>query len=247
MENRQNYYRLLHVQQDAPIEIIQSSYRALMLKMKQHPDLGGDNRNASLINEAYKVLTDPEKRARYDRGLAQFKGAKDDRRTEPRQPQEPRKGSGDARFQNFNSEFTSCCAFCGTPHSGDIRLNTDSRCFYCWSPLNPAAKMRLQTEQKRAVKRLARHGEITFYTCWPQQGHRGYIHDLSPLGMQMLTEEILHEGQIIKIESEILSATARVANRRRGNDGEIHGYAIGIKFLTLRFQRRLGTFVSVKA
>jgi hypothetical protein len=247
MKTKQNYYRLLHIQPDAPIEIIRSSYRALMLKMRQHPDLGGDDRNASLINEAYKILTDPEKRAKYDRSLAPFKGAKVGQRAEPEQSQEAGKESGYARFQNFNSSFTSCCALCGAPHNADISLDTDSRCFYCRSPLNPASKIRLKTEQKRAVKRMAQHGEITFYTCWPQRGHRGYIHDLSPLGMQILTEEILHEGQVIKIESDILSATARVANRRSGNDEGIHGYVNGIEFLTLRFQRWLGIFVSVKA
>ena len=30
MQNRRNYYRILHVQQDAPVEIIKTSYRTLM-------------------------------------------------------------------------------------------------------------------------------------------------------------------------------------------------------------------------
>ena len=42
MENRRNYYRILHVQPDAPTEIIKSSYRTLMQKLRMHPDLGGD-------------------------------------------------------------------------------------------------------------------------------------------------------------------------------------------------------------
>lgn len=69
MNNKRNYYRILHVQPDAPLEIIQSSYRTLMQKLKQHPDLGGEHWNASIINEAYGVLTDPEKRKAYDQAL----------------------------------------------------------------------------------------------------------------------------------------------------------------------------------
>ena len=63
MENRRNLYRILHVQPDAPEEIIRSSYRTLMTKLRRHPDLGGDHFTATLINEAYAVLSDPEKRA----------------------------------------------------------------------------------------------------------------------------------------------------------------------------------------
>jgi hypothetical protein len=41
MKNRRNYYRILHVQEDAPEEIIRTSYRTLMQRMRMHPDLGG--------------------------------------------------------------------------------------------------------------------------------------------------------------------------------------------------------------
>ena len=58
MDNRRNYYRILHVQPDAPTEIIKSSYRTLMQKLRMHPDLGGDQWNATLINEAYQTLMD---------------------------------------------------------------------------------------------------------------------------------------------------------------------------------------------
>lgn len=66
MENKRNYYRILHVQPDAPKEIIQSSYRTLMQKLKAHPDLGGEEWNATVINEAYHVLMDDRKRLAYD-------------------------------------------------------------------------------------------------------------------------------------------------------------------------------------
>ena len=69
-KNRRNYYRVLHVQPDAPIEVIKASYRALMGTMRHHPDLGGDHETAALINEAYAVLTDADRRRKYDQQLA---------------------------------------------------------------------------------------------------------------------------------------------------------------------------------
>jgi len=66
-KSRRDCYLLLHVQPDAPTELIKESYRTLMLKLRYHPDLGGDSSDASLIDEAYAVLTDAEKRETYNR------------------------------------------------------------------------------------------------------------------------------------------------------------------------------------
>lgn len=67
--NRRNHYRVLHVQPDAPFEIIRASYRTLLQKLKLHPDLGGDHWNAALVNAAYQALSDPLRREAYDRQL----------------------------------------------------------------------------------------------------------------------------------------------------------------------------------
>ena len=37
MKNRRNYYRILHVQPEAPLEIIKASYRGLMTKLNVQP------------------------------------------------------------------------------------------------------------------------------------------------------------------------------------------------------------------
>ena len=66
---RRNHYRLLHVQPEAPVEVIKASYRTLMSRLRMHPDLGGSHEEAALINEAYAVLCDPALRADYDRQL----------------------------------------------------------------------------------------------------------------------------------------------------------------------------------
>lgn len=69
MEERRNYYRILNVQPDAPLEIIKNNYRTLLQKLRLHPDLGGKNWNATVINEAYNTLRHPLKRAAYDKTL----------------------------------------------------------------------------------------------------------------------------------------------------------------------------------
>ncbi len=64
------------MQPEAPPEIIKASYRSLMSKLKLHPDLGGDHEIASLINQAYAVLSDPERRRQYDKTLNLTHGGK---------------------------------------------------------------------------------------------------------------------------------------------------------------------------
>jgi len=60
------YYDILGVSPAASHEIIHAAYRALMMKQRKHPDLGGDPDEAKTINEAYSVLKDADKRSRYD-------------------------------------------------------------------------------------------------------------------------------------------------------------------------------------
>lgn len=72
MKQRRNYYQILYVQPDAPQEIIRTSYHTLMRELKKHPDLGGDNGRAAVINEAYETLCDGVNRAKYDDKLRKY-------------------------------------------------------------------------------------------------------------------------------------------------------------------------------
>jgi curved DNA-binding protein CbpA len=69
MDSDINYYRILQVQPDAPPEVIRHNYTILLQKLRMHPDLGGNNTDAALINVAYETLRHPEKRAEYDQLL----------------------------------------------------------------------------------------------------------------------------------------------------------------------------------
>ena len=68
-ERPADFYRLLHVRRDAPPAVIRASYRAMMQKLRHHPDLGGDEAVAVRLNEAMATLGDPSARARYDTAL----------------------------------------------------------------------------------------------------------------------------------------------------------------------------------
>jgi molecular chaperone DnaJ len=69
MANKQDYYEVLGVSRSASKDEIKQAYRKLAMKF--HPDMNKDNPKAAEekfkdISEAYEVLADDQKRARYD-------------------------------------------------------------------------------------------------------------------------------------------------------------------------------------
>ena len=70
-------YELLGVKRDAPQKEIQGAFRKLAKKL--HPDLNPGDKNAEArfkeISVAYELLSDEEKRARFDRGEIDMTGA----------------------------------------------------------------------------------------------------------------------------------------------------------------------------
>ncbi|HWB32021.1 MAG TPA: molecular chaperone DnaJ [Acidobacteriaceae bacterium] len=74
---KEDFYEVLQVSRDANDQELKTSYRRLA--MQYHPDRNPDNPEAEekfkACSEAYQVLSDPEKRAAYDRyGHAAFQG-----------------------------------------------------------------------------------------------------------------------------------------------------------------------------
>jgi curved DNA-binding protein len=108
-----NYYQILGVDRAAPADDIKRAYRRLA--SQHHPDKGGDKERFQEIQEAYAVLSDPEKRSEYDN---------------PRQRVHVNMGSGgfdfDSIFQMFGAQFR--------PHQQNItRINL-------WIRLEDAAR-----------------------------------------------------------------------------------------------------------
>jgi molecular chaperone DnaJ len=67
---KRDYYEVLGVPRDVDVVVLKRAYRELALKY--HPDQNPDNPEAEAhfkeVSEAYTVLSDPDSRAKYDRG-----------------------------------------------------------------------------------------------------------------------------------------------------------------------------------
>ena len=70
---KKNYYDILQINQNASPEIIEKAYKTLA--KKYHPDLQEENNKKEAeeilkeINEAYEILSNPDKKALYDQNL----------------------------------------------------------------------------------------------------------------------------------------------------------------------------------
>ena len=102
---KRDYYEILGIKKDATPEEIKKTYRKLALKY--HPDRNSSDSNAENkfkeINEAYQVLSNSEKRARYDQfGSAEGMGGFDFQ------------GGGSSDFGNFGDFGDIFDSFFGT-------------------------------------------------------------------------------------------------------------------------------------
>src|SRR5919206_2976639 len=74
-----DYYKVLEIDKNATAEEIKKAYRKLARKL--HPDLNPNDKEANKrfqqINEANEVLSDPEKRKKYDQYGENWKHAEE--------------------------------------------------------------------------------------------------------------------------------------------------------------------------
>lgn len=231
MVNRRNFYRILHVEQDAPVEIIRSSYRTLMQRLRMHPDLGGDQAQAALINEAYAVLTDAPSRAAYDESLRQ---------------REIHKAATMAGTSYESGSTVAACFFCDLTHGLGAQTTGHDDCGRCGSPLFPARRVDWQSEDQRGIRRIPRRQRLMFYTAWPQSPLLGRSRDISLSGMLFATRESIPVGAVLKIESRACTAVARVSNCRESRRFFSAQNLVGVEFLSVRFATMRGGFVSTR-
>lgn len=225
MTRRRDYYRVLHVDPEAPDEVIKASYRTLMQRMRMHPDLGGDHASAALLNEAFRVLGHAERRASYDRWL-------DVTRHLP------------LSADSFDTD--AHCAYCRTAHSvGDA--DPDRICSACGASLYPVQHHQGNEDSRRAISRLPRFMRVTFAQADPDRGiGHGMTQDISLAGMRLLTSSTLDVDTRLLIECEFCSAVGAVRSARR-HAADTEGWEVGIQFLTMRLKRQRGSLISTVA
>jgi curved DNA-binding protein CbpA len=229
MKNRRNYYRILQVQPDAPVEIIRASYHTLMRELRKHPDLGGSTSHASLLNEAYETLSNPARRAAYDdKVLARcIKREAAAPKPEPAPP------------------VPVLCPFCRmrlarNPRQGEM-------CPTCRIPLPYPKKAHHDGTSRRSISRVKKDDHIAYSSSWPEDPKEAKMTDLSPKGMRFVCSEKLASGTVLKITSPRLRACAVVTylHQEEGNSSIFYG--VGVSFLSVEFQETKGFFVSVSA
>lgn len=258
MKNKRNYYRILHVQMDAPESVIKSAYRTMMQTLRQHPDLGGDEWNASLLNEAREVLLNPIRRAEYDAELMSVGYASMSQRAESSQD-DSAGGIPDRSFgcdatdvDQFLSlpDTTEKCAFCQTrvlwkPEQTQL-YSVPFRCTRCDSPL---AKVDDYTQQLSNDQRRINRSYFEFcariWTAWPlDSGFEASVCDWSTQGCGIEVATVIKNNRIVRVQSPGFDAVATV---RHALCKKPDLFVYGLEFLTIDIRMETGSIYSSAA
>ena len=222
MAEDRDFYDILHVRPDAPTEVIRASYRTMMHTLRMHPDHGGCTDQAARVTQAYQTLTDPGRRARYDRARA----------------------AGQTTVPPADEPAQSPCLFCQHPIPASTQRAEDSLCGRCGSPLAKAARHRLERSSRRMLRRSERRRPLRIRLNWGDTPLDGMMLNLSLNGLLLECAQPLEPNRLIRIDSDLCRALARVSHCRRSEGGQFRS---GVEFVTLRFNSPLGTFVSEHA
>lgn len=144
MSAARTYYEVLQISPGASAEVIQGAYRALLKNAKGHPDLGGSEETAKAINEAYGVLSHPEKRQAYDRELSRARpvGSRTQRTTVQTQVVEV-----------THTQYVLICPNCRRRNLVDEKSALQKmKCGHCGQVLLPPRDKPLETDDKRAYR-----------------------------------------------------------------------------------------------
>jgi hypothetical protein len=240
--NRRNYYRLLHIQADAPVEVIKASYRALM--KLHHPDHGGEHANAVLINEAYAVLSDPAKRTAYDITRAPRAA-----RSAPPQDASARSNATHNSSNGATSNGTSShraarnCPLCALPLPAEVHAT--SRCARCRAPLAPVRHNtgRARNVERRSMPRVTKSDWALLYQNWPSEVLDVRMRDLSLDGISVYSGAEVPVDRAVRVVGASFDVVAHVVTTRRV--GKV--FTLHAKLITALFSVDAGGFVSTTA
>ena len=226
--NRRNHYRILHVQPEAPFEVIRACYQALISILGK----GGDPETVALINQAWAVLGDPAKRVAYDRSLKLVP-----QRPAPAQPVLSAAKAAPAKVPGatpVKAVTKAACPFCGTPWT--VKIGRDTRCSSCASPLAPAPQPERKSKDlldRREVLRIENELAMTVYATSQGGPLPARLKDLSVGGASMVVSNAVAEGQVIRMVARDFDALAMVVSARRKGQEWVVGSRL-LTFLVLR-------------
>lgn len=233
---RRNLYRLLHVQPEAPPEVIKAAWRALMSTLRAHPDLGGDPEQAALLNAAYAVLSDPARRAAYDLSL----------KRPPRASQTASSGTGTAGPAGAAQAAGAGrrCPFCD--HLQPASAVPAARCTHCGSPLTPVPRRMVDPELlgRRQSERFPRAALVDVTVKGDRTTHTAQLKDLSFSGLSLLFPSPIPVGSVLRVRAPQFEALVTlVACRAQAGQYSLHG-----RLMTLALDRTgRGVYVDAKA
>ena len=249
--NRRNHYRILHVQPEAPAEVIKASYRTMMTRMRMHPDLGGRHEEAALINEAYAVLSDPQRRAEYDRQLRLHSRPELMRQGMAHQAAAAAAAAASTaaspQAQPMRSGGRLVCAFCAADNPASAAH--PPLCGHCGAPLSPVRVLAMQNFRgtgglnRRGSMRRNRDHEAVAYWGQPIQRHRVRWRDLSASGLSVWSASPLQVGQRLHLMDQDLQVVAEVV----GCEARSGFWLLRAQLLTMRPVKRSGLFYSAEA
>ena len=240
-DNRRNHYRVLHVQPDAPVEVIRSSYRTLLSRLRLHPDLGGTHAQAVLVNQAWEVLGDGARRAAYDASLHE------DGRDGPAQRAQPLAAAATPPGLTLAAgglPALLACPLCN--HAVNYPVQHDSRCSHCQSPLarlpEPSHDGQELFGRRSAVRRHQDH-VAQVYLGWPAPALPVRWRDLSLSGLSFYAARPVPVGQRLRLVDSALEGVVEVVNCRA--QGRVH--TVHARWLTGLVLQTTGVFVSAQA
>lgn len=224
--NRRNYYRILHVQPDAPDAVVRTAYRTLMQKLRQHPDLGGDGATATLINEAYAVLSDPDRRAAYDRQLGHPQRA-----ARPLPPATPPAWDG------------THCAYCRAGIPARTSEAPGRRCQVCGSPLSPPPDAQRFDAARRAFDRRTLEAPVEYFLRQESGPRPARLEDFSPAGARLSIDRPLVRDTVMALKTPLFDALAQVVDCQPATHRH---WQVRVQFLTLALTAPAGSLIATR-
>lgn len=154
MPEPRTHYEVLQIDPRASHEVIQGAYRALLKNARGHPDLGGDPAEAQAINEAYAVLSHPERRAAYDRDMAQGRFTRESSRPSGRPSDRGAPYAPEPRVEVWvRTQYILICPNCRKRNLVHAEEALKSyKCGACHHVLLPEKRAPQETDPQRAFR-----------------------------------------------------------------------------------------------